>query len=173
MLKHVGIYLDVENCVQCHACEVACKSMNNIEPGLKWRMVFDFWEGQFPKVSNRSISFACLHCASPPCEAVCPTGAICKRTEDGIVTVDTNKCIGCHSCLMACPFGIPRFGRDGRMQKCHLCLDRLNNGHEPACVATCPAEALHFGTWEDLSDQLAQKASSSLAAICLHDGKDK
>lgn len=162
MPKQFGIFVDVKRCVQCHACETACKSQNGIEPGVKWRMVFNSWQGEYPEVSNRSISFACMHCAKPPCAAACPTGALSKRAVDGIVVVDTGKCIGCHSCAVACPFGIPQFGRDGRMQKCHLCAPRLENGQEPACVATCPAEALHFGTWEELNGMAAQKAATAL-----------
>ena len=161
MSNQYGIYLDLKRCVQCHACEIACKSTNGVEPGVKWRMVFDFWDGQFPQVTNNSIAFACMHCADPPCEAVCPTGAISKR-PDGIVAVNANKCIGCHSCLLACPFGIPQFGRDGRMQKCHLCVSRLENGQPPACVATCPAEALQFDTWDAINSLVAKKAASSI-----------
>lgn len=168
MLKQYGIYCDLSRCVQCHACEVACKVGNSVEPGVKWRMVFDVWEGQFPHIRNRSIAHACLHCAEPACEAACPTGAITKRSADGIVVVDQGRCIGCHSCQLACPFGIPQFGRDGRMQKCNLCVERLEQGREPACVATCPAEALFFGTTEALNQLPAKKAARKLAAASLH-----
>ena len=167
MQKQYGIYFEAQRCVQCHACEVACKSLNGVEPGVRWRRVFDVWKGQFPQVMNRSISHACLHCAIPACEMACPTGAIHKRSADGIVVVDQNKCIGCHSCQLACPFGIPQFGHDGRMQKCHLCVDRVEKGKEPACVATCPAEALHFGTIEALNERAAKKAALKLAAASL------
>ena len=99
------------------------------------------------------VSLSCLHCGNPPCEAACPRDAITKRPEDGIVTVDREKCFGCHLCLIACSFGVPQFGADGKMQKCDLCLDLITQGKEPACVATCPAEALRFGTLEELSEQ--------------------
>jgi anaerobic dimethyl sulfoxide reductase subunit B (iron-sulfur subunit) len=172
MLNHYGIYIDVGRCVQCHACELACKVQNSIEPGVKWRMVFDAWEGRFPCVRNRSIPYACFHCAEPACEAACPTGAITKRSQDGIVVVTTDRCIGCRSCQLACPFGIPQFGRDGRMQKCNLCVDRIEQKREPACVATCPAEALLFGTLEELNRLPAEKTArklitSSLNSACL------
>jgi anaerobic dimethyl sulfoxide reductase subunit B (iron-sulfur subunit) len=153
------IYVDVNRCVQCHACEVACKVKNGVEPGVKWRMVFDFWEGQFPTPSNHTLPYACFHCADPACEAVCPTGAIHKRLSDGIVDIDASRCIGCRSCQIACPFGIPQFGSDGRMQKCNLCVDRVDQGLEPACVATCPAEALIFGTTEALNRLPALKGA--------------
>jgi len=151
MLTQYGIYVDVERCVQCHACETACKAKNNIEPGVKWRMVLDFWQGQFPAPVNRSLPYACFHCAEPACEAACPSGAITKRSPEGIVDVNSDRCIGCRSCQLACPFGVPQFGSDGRMQKCNLCADRLEHNLEPACVATCPAEALFFGTLEALN----------------------
>ncbi len=97
------------------------------------------------------------------CAAVCSTGAISKRAEDGIVVMDQDKCIGCHYCFFACPFGIPQYGDDGTMQKCDFCLDRLEQGKEPACVATCPTKALHAGTMEELSKLAAEKAATKLA----------
>jgi Fe-S-cluster-containing dehydrogenase component len=88
--------------------------------------------------------------------AECPTGAISKRGEDGIVVVDKEKCNGCQDCLTACPFGVPQFGNDGIMQKCDFCLEL---GGEPACVAHCPAEALHCGTMEELLKLATEKAA--------------
>jgi len=107
---------------------------------------------------------ACMHCGEPACVAVCPAGAITKRAEDGIVVVDQNKCIGCHYCFFACPFGVPQYGDDGTMQKCNLCLDRLAAGKEPACVATCPAGALHAGKLSDLAKIAQEKVAKKLAA---------
>jgi Fe-S-cluster-containing dehydrogenase component len=92
-----------------------------------------------------------MHCGKPNCVDACPTQAITKRAEDGIVLVDQDECIGCDACAEACPFGAPQFGHDGIVQKCDLCVDRLAEGKQPACVGTCPGEALHFGTLEALS----------------------
>lgn len=169
MVKQYGFAFDTERCVQCHACEVACKSLHNIEPGVKWRTVVDIWQGQYPDVMNRTISFACLHCGDPACETVCPTGAITKRVQDGIVVVDKDKCIGCHSCFLACPFGVPQYASDGKMQKCNLCVDRITQGKEPACVATCPAEALHFGPMEELADQVTKRSARKIVSTALPD----
>jgi Fe-S-cluster-containing dehydrogenase component len=99
---------------------------------------------------------SCLHCETPACVTVCPTGASYKRAEDGIVLVDEDKCIGCQLCAWACPYGAREFSAErGTMQKCTLCVDRIYNetldpaDRQPACVAACPTRARHFG---DLGD---------------------
>jgi anaerobic dimethyl sulfoxide reductase subunit B len=164
MAKQYGFYVNTDRCVQCHACEVACKSWNGIETGIRWRRVLEVWDGQFPKVTNRTISYSCMHCAKPACVDICPQNAIAKRTEDGIVVVNRRKCIGCQSCAKACPFHIPQYGKEKVMQKCNLCLDRLDQGKQPACVATCPGEALRFGTVEDLGRIAEGKKVERLSA---------
>ena len=162
MAKQLGFIIDTRRCVQCHACEVACKTTNGVEPGVSWRKVLNVWQGQFPNVTNRSISLSCLHCAYPACRDVCFKGAIKKRAEDGIVVVDAEVCNGCGKCADACPYGVPRFGRDGKLQLCNLCLDSLQEGKEPACVATCPGEALAFGDMEALAKLAAAKGGERL-----------
>ncbi len=162
MAKQYGFYFDADRCVQCRACEVACKSANNIEPGPRWRRVIDIWEGEFPNVTCTFFSLACMHCGKPACAEACPTGAITKRAEDGIVVVDRDKCNGCQECSAACPYDVPQFGDDGIMQKCNFCIER---GQEPACVATCPAEALRYGTMEELSKLAEVKAAKKLAGL--------
>ena len=163
MSKQFGFYLKVARCVQCHACETACKMAHGVEPGLRWRRVVQIWDGQFPAVTMKSVSISCMHCGKPACAAVCPAGAITKRAEDGIVTVDRIRCIGCHACLVACPFGAPQYGKDGTMQKCDLCVDRLEAGRPPACTATCPGEALQFGTMDALSQGIAASSARKWA----------
>jgi anaerobic dimethyl sulfoxide reductase subunit B (iron-sulfur subunit) len=88
-----------------------------------------------------------MHCEKPACAEVCSVGAISKRSDDGIVVVDSDKCTGCQDCYSACPFDIPQFGKDGIMQKCDYCLE---TGGFPACTETCPGEALFSGTINDL-----------------------
>ena len=157
--KQLGFYFDPGRCVQCHACEAACKSLHHHENGMGWRRVTSLWEGKYPQVINRTVSMACMQCGEPACVTVCPRSAIEKRAEDGVVVVHEKKCIGCHACLWVCPFGAPRFGSDGRMQKCDLCLELVEDGKEPACVATCPAEALHFGPLEEMAELAGKKAA--------------
>jgi anaerobic dimethyl sulfoxide reductase subunit B len=162
MTWQYGFYFNVNRCVQCHACEVACKAANSVELGVRWRRVVQTWDGLFPNITNKSVSISCMHCGKPACAAVCPADAITKRAEDGIVVVDQGKCIGCHTCITACPFGVPQYGKDGTMQKCNLCLERVVQGKQPACAATCPGEALHFGTMEELSKHITEDAARKL-----------
>jgi anaerobic dimethyl sulfoxide reductase subunit B len=144
MSKQYLFYHDPGRCIKCFACEVACKQWHGIPAGtIKLRRVEETTIGTFPKVKRTFKSISCMHCARPRCVEACPQEAISKRKEDGIVIVDANKCNGCRSCLEACPIGIPQFGEDGKMQKCDMCLERLENGQQPICVATCPTQALH------------------------------
>lgn len=159
MDKQYGFLFDVDRCIFCHACEVACKSTRDVEPGLNWRKVIEIWAGDFPEVTRTFISLSCLHCAEPTCADVCPTGAIAKREEDGIVVVDKDKCTGCQACYDACPHGVPQFGSDGTMQKCDFCLER---GIKPACTDICPANALFYGTMEELAKLATEKKAERL-----------
>lgn len=129
-----------ERCIQCHACEVACTTWNNTEPGVRLRRFYSRFEGQFPKPRLVPASVSCLHCSEPACAAVCPTGAITKGS-DGVVRTDRSLCVGCRACLEACPVGAPQFGSDGLMHKCELC-----GGNAPACVSACPTQALTLTT---------------------------
>jgi DMSO reductase iron-sulfur subunit len=150
MSKQYGFIIDTERCVDCRACVTACKAVNGIELGIAWRGVTTTWKGSFPKVTSQSVSMACNHCGKPACVAICPQKAISKRAEDGIVLVDKSKCIGCRTCGTACPYHAPQYGKEGFMQKCDLCLERVITGRQAACVSTCPARALSFGTMDEL-----------------------
>ncbi|MFH1491469.1 MAG: 4Fe-4S dicluster domain-containing protein [Pseudomonadota bacterium] len=160
--RQIGFDFEVDRCVQCHACEVACRSLHAAEPGIKWRRVTNLWGGSYPDLVSKTLSLSCLHCGEPACEAACPTNAIRKRAEDGIVVVDQSRCIGCRTCFLACPFGVPQFGADGKMQKCDLCVDRLAQGKEPACVATCPADAIHYGPMDELVRRKSERVSNRI-----------
>jgi anaerobic dimethyl sulfoxide reductase subunit B (iron-sulfur subunit) len=96
------------------------------------------------------VSVACNHCEKPICQEVCPTAAITKR-DDGIVLIDQDKCVGCRYCEWACPYAAPQFDEDtGTMTKCTLCVDYIDAGQDPACVAACPSRALEVGELSEL-----------------------
>ncbi len=169
--KKLGLVIDLDTCVGCHACAVNCKEWNNgghpaplpdYDPhgakpdGVWFNRIHTYEAGD--GAAGRTVHFprSCLHCEEPACVTVCPTGASYKRAEDGIVLVNTDLCIGCKLCSWACPYGAREFDEDaGVMKKCTLCIDRIYNDtipeaqRVPACVATCPAHARHFG---DLGD---------------------
>ena len=146
MSTQYGFSFAKDRCIQCYGCEVACKSWREGELGIRWRRVHNIWQGRYPKVKNLSATVSCMHCADPACVKVCPVQAIQKRVDDGIVTVDRAKCIGCKACLKACAFGSPQFGADGRMQKCDMCVSQVDLGKEsPPCIETCPTKALQIG----------------------------
>jgi len=146
MSTEYGFSFAKEKCIQCFGCEVACKSWREGEFGVRWRRVYNIWQGRYPKVKNLSASVSCMHCAEPPCAKACPVQAIQKRAEDGIVIVDTGKCIGCKACLKVCAFGAPQFGANGKMQKCDMCFNQADLSREfPPCIETCPTKALQFG----------------------------
>ena len=128
-----------ENCIQCHACELACVKWRELEDGVQYRRVSAKFEGAYPMPKLMTRSDACLHCEDPACAATCPVGAITKN-EDGIVLVDRDSCIGCRLCYDACPVQVPQFGADGTMQKCDMCIG--TDG--PYCAAVCPTRAIEL-----------------------------
>jgi anaerobic dimethyl sulfoxide reductase subunit B (iron-sulfur subunit) len=155
------IYIDLNRCSGCGACVVACLDQNDIEVGEKseaFRRIRRVESGEYPEVSLTYISMACMHCEDSPCSIGCPTGAIAKDSMTGAIVVKSNICIGCHSCSLACPFGVPRFGDDDKMRKCNLCTERVAYGLEPACVRVCPAQALRFGSINALQNDKEQQA---------------
>ena len=168
----LGLVIDLDTCVGCHACVINCKEWNTggygsalsdsdaygAEPSGSFLNRIHTFEVEGESESARIIHFpkSCLHCEDAPCVTVCPTGASFKRSEDGIVLVEESWCIGCGLCAWACPYGAREMDPgEGVMKKCTLCVDRIYNENlpeedrEPACVRACPANARHFG---DLGD---------------------
>lgn len=162
-MKQLVFSLDVSRCSGCMACVVACQDQNDFTGnGIAFRHVTAYEEGHFPSVRISFFSIACYHCGDAPCVMVCPTGAIFKRDENGLVDLDRNLCVGCHSCEMACPFGAPKFAADGKMAKCDMCYYRIENDMDPACVRVCTTKALKIGPVDEFSEHKAEHASISI-----------
>ena len=136
----LGFRFDPDECIQCHACEVACVMWRGLEKAVKWRRVISNFHGSYPNAKMVPVAVSCLHCNEPACVSACPVGAISKRESDGVVLVSTDLCVGCRACFEACPVDAPQFGADGLMQKCDLCVN-IEEG-EPPCVRTCPTRCL-------------------------------
>ena len=141
--------IDLDRCVGCYSCAVACMDQNDLVPddlGFMWRDVESLpYNGKI-----RYASFACMHCDDAPCVMSCPTLAITKNDMTHLVESDKSKCIGCHSCVMSCPFGAPKFDVCGKMEKCNGCAVRVANGLIPACVKVCPTKALKYDSAENI-----------------------
>ncbi len=186
--KRLGLVIDLDTCVGCHACAVACKEWNtggypaplgDANPyqagvtGAWLNRVHAYEAGD--GADGRTVHFprSCLHCENAACVTVCPTGASYKRVEDGIVLVDEDLCMGCGLCAWACPYGAREMDPlGGVMKKCTLCIDRIYNENlaveerVPACVSTCPANARHFGDLgdpeSDVSKLVAERGGADL-----------
>ena len=167
MSGQYGFSFDREKCIQCHGCQVACKSWRGVEILVNWRRVENIWHGSYPNVTCSSASVACMHCADPPCVAECPEEAIEKRAEDGIVVVDRDKCSGCQACLEVCPFDVPQFGADDKMQKCDLCISEIDpgRGEQPPCVETCSTATLQVVRLDKLEKVAAEESMKKLLNI--------
>jgi anaerobic dimethyl sulfoxide reductase subunit B len=162
---HKRIYLDIDSCVGCGACVVACMDQNDIYPEEgqpAWRRIYRIEEGEFPAVTIRHVSLACRHCQESPCMVKCLSGAITKDIKSGALAVDRELCIGCQTCFTACPLHIPAYDRDGKMQLCNLCMGRVEAGLEPACVRICPVGALRFDFVNKVQEEKEFKIACAL-----------
>ena len=148
----VGWYYNENNCIACRACEAGCKQEFDLPVGVRRRRVIVQEEGKYPDVKSRYLSTACNHCEEPACMKACPSGAISKEQRFGAVLIDQTKCIGCKRCAAACPYGAPTFDeKKKKMDKCTLCVHRLEVGFAPACVRTCMGYALWHGKMADIT----------------------
>ena len=158
--------VDLDKCVNCAACAVACMDQNDIFPecgDMPLRRCFTVEEGHGMNTKMTYMSIGCMHCADAPCISACPVGCLRKDTETGLTVYDNTNCIGCHSCAMACPFGAPSFNREGKMIKCDGCNERVKFGLEPACVRVCPFDALKLYTEEAYDRVKKDRAAKSVA----------
>lgn len=157
--RSFAILTDTTLCTGCEACVAACKQTYGLDRDRAWR-----WKGKIDDLSatrfttiirrpnGRFVRQQCRHCVTPACVSACIVGAL-QKTEIGPVIYDSSRCMGCRYCMMACPYGIPRYSWENRVplvRKCILCYDRLKAGGQPACTQACPYGATIFGSRADL-----------------------
>ena len=183
-MTQYAIATDLNRCVGCLSCMVACKAVNNVPIGSYWNKVLrigpSLKEGATSShdVEMYYLPVSCQHCDNPECVSVCPTGASYKR-DDGVVLVDHSKCIGCQYCVMACPYAVRAYDTSkdkGVIEKCTMCAHLIDKGEKPACVKHCPGQARKFGDLDDpqsdVSKLRAAKKTYKLKDVGNHPGVD-
>ena len=195
-MARYGMVIDTKRCVGCNACSVNCKITNNLPETNWWTRVLteggdeiDTPAGVFPDVSMRYITVGCQHCENPACTKVCPVGATYKDPETGVVRQDYDKCIGCRTCMAACPYNArvfnwnePRRDPDfnygdkdvpvrgkGVVEKCSLCKERTDRGDEPMCVRCCLSKARTFGDLDDPNSEISKLVVARKAGVLLEE----
>ena len=145
---------DEANCIGCLACEVHCKTNKQLGPGPDPCRVIALEPVEVDGLPRTHFVFMpCFHCEDPWCVRACPTGAMQKREKDGIVFVEDSLCIGCKSCIAACPWGTPQWDpATNKVVKCDYCMDRIDAGLQPACVTKCVTGCLSFGEANEVPD---------------------
>lgn len=153
-----GILNDVTKCIGCERCVSGCKGRNDLGPDRPWRwhtsdgLTSDRWCSILRWPGGHNVRKMCRHCLEPACVSACPVAAL-HRTEQGAVVYRESRCMGCRYCMMACPYGIPRYSWEDTIpliRKCILCFEQTSEGGVPACVESCPTEATIFGDRDEL-----------------------
>lgn len=189
-MTRYGMAIDLTRCFGCHACEVACKVANNNPMEVVYNKIYtvggigetepvayDTASGTYPNCSLSFLPVNCQHCANPACLEVCPTGATMKDEETGVVYVDDEQCIGCESCISACPYegvrtlvsGEPEWYQDAvvgefdapkhpgnTVEKCTFCRNLTARGEVPACMQLCPGRARFWGDLDDPESEVSK-----------------
>lgn len=195
-MTRYGMAIDLSRCIGCNTCAVACKVSNNLPKDVWWNVVHtegrdfaDTSKGTYGGEMQLSwLPVNCMHCENAVCEEVCPTGATVKR-DDGIVTVDEDTCIGCKSCMEACPYDVRRLienepeyylelpigdpaaksHKGGTVEKCDFCAGRIDRGEKPACMELCPGRARYWGDLDDPESEVSQFLSGRNATVLLEE----
>ncbi len=195
-MTRYGMAIDLSRCIGCNTCAVACKVSNNLPKDVWWNVVHtegrdfaDTSKGTYGGEMQLSwLPVNCMHCENAVCEEVCPTGATVKR-DDGIVTVDEETCIGCKSCIEACPYDVRRLienepeyylelpigdpaaksHKGGTVEKCDFCAGRIDRGEKPACMELCPGRARCWGDLDDPESEVSQFLGGRNATVLLEE----
>ncbi|MBI4610517.1 MAG: polysulfide reductase NrfD [Candidatus Rokubacteria bacterium] len=160
-----GFVIDHTCCIGCHACSVACKEENQVPLGVYRTWVKYIERGTFPNTRRYFSVLRCNHCDNAPCVTICPTVALFRRS-DGIVDFDGTRCIGCKSCMQACPYDALYIDPATQTAaKCHYCAHRVEVGLEPACVIVCPVQAIVAGDLDDPASRIARLVATEQVQV--------
>jgi len=155
-----GFVIDQTSCIGCHACTVACKTEHDVPLGVDRTWVKYIEKGAWPDTRRFFSVLRCNHCEDAPCVSICPTSAL-FTLDDGIVDFNTASCIGCKSCMQACPYDALYIDpQDNTAQKCNYCVHRVEVGLEPACVVVCPVQAIIAGDLDDPDSKIARMVAT-------------
>ncbi len=161
----LGFLLDSDNCIGCHACTVACKSEHDVPLGVNRTWVKYIETGTFPDVARKFNVMRCNQCEDAPCMAICPTSAL-FRSDNGVVDFQDDDCIGCKSCMNACPYDALYINPEtNTAHKCNMCNHRLEQNLEPSCQIVCPTEAIIIGDLDDPTSKISQMISRNDVAV--------
>ena len=162
-MSHYGLVVDLDRCIGCHSCEIACKNENEVVLGSYWNKVLHRGPvGTWPDLEEYYLPTHCMQCENAPCVNVCPTGASYRDPETNIVLVDKSKCIGCKYCMMACPYGVRSWNvKENVVEKCTLCQQLTSAGEPPACVGACCAAARYYGDFDDPESDVSKALAAA------------
>ena len=166
-MSKYSLYQDAKRCIGCFSCEVHCKANKNLPVGPRPTQIIPVGPKMVKNLPRMAyVYMPCFHCEEPWCVTACPTGAMQKRPLDGIIFVDESLCVGCKSCITACPWGTPQWNQEtGKVVKCDYCMERIDKGLEPACVAKCVTKCLKFG--EAKNKEMQQRRDSFAKRIAV------
>ena len=156
--KKLAFVVELDRCIACKGCQVACHMENGTEPGVNRIQVRQIGPtGVFPELEMYFLPVMCQHCEEPACARACPTGALRKNAADGVVLLDADRCVGCRSCLRACPYHAVAFSpARKKADKCTLCAESRTLGEGPACARSCAGSALHWGDLNDPESEVSR-----------------
>jgi len=159
-----GILTDLTKCSGCNACVMACKEINRLPHGTRETGLTSTTWTHLDHYGSTHVRRQCMHCCDPTCASVCPVAAL-RKSPEGPVVYDPDRCIGCRYCMVACPFNIPKYEWDKAsplVRKCNMCYEnRVSKGQEPACTSVCPTGATLFGRREDLIREARERIRKS------------
>ncbi len=168
-MTQYGFHFDGTRCTGCKTCVLACKDKKDLSTEISFRNVYEYGDGSWTQDDAGAwtcdtyvyhVSVACNHCDSPACMAKCPQGTISKDPDTGIVNNDPEKCIGCGTCSITCPYSAPKVDEEKKKAvRCDLCADRVTQGKQPICVEACPLRALDFGEITELRKKYGDVAA--------------